>query len=531
MGRILGSAISLLICLLLSGPAPPPGEPVAERATAENECLLDLLPERTLLGVEIRDFARRWPEIREVPTIIGVVNEMLAGTGLDPDDLSRLAGDRAVLALVRAEDGLSAFLAAVLRPARLDEAERSLREAVGAGDFLAVRRERGSLWVASRDAASELEALAKGDGTRVTSVLPIEEIGRRLPAGGLVRGWLNAPEVARLLRAQVPGAHPLPFEMLGSLAAAELEAVRLIGFRRDLAPGGVITEAVVGYDLESLPPEVASVLTAPAETSVLPAPLPPDTVLAVSFRPEGKACVPWLRYAAVRDAWGPLRNLEFWLDEFEERTETSLDRDLFQTFGEQGWLFVLHDENENPGQTVMILETTEPSHAEQTLLAFRTWLGEQAVGRSLGFALPKVEDTVTGGTAIHGIGFWTPLGQAEGPAFAVRGSHLVIATGTDAVRTGLSILDTRRSWEPAPDDPDLPSGAQGALLVRGPAIARLVDALVSPGVHEAGGRFSAVATAVLGDLDRVSGGIWYEGDALRFRGRVRLVKSGSLGES
>ena len=82
-------------------------------------------------------------------------------------------------------------------------------------------------------------------------------------------------------------------------------------------------------------------------------------------------------------------------------------------------------------------------------------------------------------------------------------------------------LQGRETWTPVAVDPDLPGNAHAAVLVNGPALARLVGT-VSPAGYDPLG--SAVA-AILGDLRSVGVGAWYEEDSVRVRGRVRLARN------
>jgi hypothetical protein len=149
------------------------------------------------------------------------------------------------------------------------------------------------------------------------------------------------------------------------------------------------------------------------------------------------------------------------------------------------------------------------------------WYAEQAAGRSLGLWVPKPRDFRLGSHEVHGLDVWTPLFEIKGPVFMTTDSHLIAGTNTDALTRSLELLQDRESWAPVPVDPDLPGNAHAAVLLNGPALARLVGT-VSPAGYDPLG--SAVA-AILGDLRSIGVGAWYEEDSVRVRGRVRLARN------
>ena len=65
--------------------------------------------------------------------------------------------------------------------------------------------------------------------------------------------------------------------------------------------------------------------------------------------------------------------------------------------------------------------------------------------------------------------------------------------------------------------------ADESMLVRGAALAPLVETLLPTQAGDpAGSEMVAAFAALAAELGSVSGGIWFEGDAVRLRGRVRF---------
>jgi hypothetical protein len=504
--------------------------------------MIDLLPESTILAVEIRDTAERWSEIRSVPAISRFLDRLLTGSGLDANDLPRLAGNAAIAALVPSADGRWFIPVVLLRPPHLAEAEEILGSValpLGGGRSPALHRGRGALWVGPSEASDRLEQIARGDGTSPRQSVEIDEIGRRLPAGGIVRGWVNPGALGTLLRRHVEGVHPVLIEILRSFATAELDTIRFIGFRRELTADGLVADAVIGFDASALPYEVARALRSSPQSSLLhPPSLPPGTLLASSFGTEADACLAWLRYVAASDRRGPLRNLDFWMEEFWERTGLDLGRDLFGALGEQGWFFLMEGETSHTLRAVAIFETQDSGRIEETLLELRAWLMEHLRGRTLGSVLPRTRDTSWNGRTLHGLTFWTPFAELPGPAFLVTDGHLVAGTGERALRAGLTLLKTKEAWLRAPD---VASPAPAALRasagerghpvaspvrehtrVVGPAMARWIEALLESASSGSGPPVLSAAAGLLTEIGTISMDVWYEEDAVRIRARVRF---------
>ncbi len=550
------SAFLLALCFspvaLAPAPAVPPSPP---RPATGAGAMIDLLPESTVLAVEIREITDRWPEIRAMETISRFLDRLLTGSDLEPDDLPRLAGNEAIVALVPSANGRSLTPVALLRPPDIEEAEEILLRVASPLDAdasLAVHRGRGALWAGPRSASDRLKQIADGDGTNARRSLVMDEIYRRLPTGGMVRGWVNPDALRTLLQREVEGIHPAPVEILRSFAAAEFAAIRFIGFRRELKREGVTTDGVIGFEESALPREVVRFLrSSPEDSILLPPPLPPGALLASSFRSDAEACLAWLRYVAASDPRGPLRNLDFWIEEFRARTGLDPEQDLVGVLGERGWFFLLEGDRSEIVRAVAILETRDPGQLEETLLELRAWLKKHIQGRTLGSVLPRLHDGSVDEWTSHGLTLWTPFAELPGPAFLVTDGHLVIGTGEPALRAGLELLEGKEIWTRAAEiDPASPAGAmdpayddqrasveEGLRLgprpalehvrVDGPALSRWIEALMEQGIvgtRESGHVFP-IAPAVadlLAGTGEISVDVWYERDAVRVQGRIRF---------
>ncbi len=517
MKRFVHYIVPLIVSAVIAWISPPALSPEAV-PEVRDQPLAQLLPASTVAAVELRDLDRRWSEIRGLPAIARFQDRFLAGLGLSAADLRGLAGDRAVLALVTADDGRSVIPLGLLRPPRFAEAIARL-EGLGAS----YRVGRNTIWLVSPADGDRLKRLVLEPRARGGRDFGLDELDRRLPDGGLVRGWIHPMALRELLLQQVPGTRPALVELLAAISAAELEAVRFAGFRRDLTADGVLTDAIVGYDTDVLPPEVTRVLGSDPLPSLLPSPLPPGVVAMAAFRPEAEATLAWLRHAAASDPRGPLRNLDFWLDELRESTGLEIERDLLDHLGQHGWLVVFEGDSGDTVQVAMLFEVKDPKRIEGSLVQLRSWLIERAWGRTLGFVVPRARESNVSGDVLHGTTLRTLLGKAPGPAFLVHDGHLLVATTERAVTKSLQLLEGKESWTAAIEEPDLPTGAHESMLVNGTALASLVDALLT---SEAGNPAVAEMTAAFSDLaaelGSVSGGVWYEGDAVRLRGRVRF---------
>jgi hypothetical protein len=468
--------------------------------------LIDLLPASTVAAVQLRDLASRWGEVRGLVAFAELQDRLLPAVGMSEEDLPRVVGDEALIAIATVSDGKRIVPLALLRPPRIRTALSWIRERPA----LSVHREDDTLWVVRDTDACELEWLTRSSGSGPD--LHVREVAARLPEGGLVRGWIEPESLRRLLLERVPGVLPAALDLVSASAAAELAAVRFVGFRRDLQPSGVVTDAVVGYDLSVLPPEVAAGLAAPPGGAVLPEALPPGVAAMASFGTQTNATLPWLRFVADSDPQGPLRNLGFWIDEIEERTGVDIERDILDRLGERGWLALLDGASKEPWGWVAMIESEDRPDLERAMLDLQGWWIEHTWGRTLGLAIPRNREDALGGHTVHRAMAWTPFGEFAGPAFLVTDRHLLLGSGTEALSRGLRLLEAKESWQPhAGDD---------AMMVGGAAVARLAGTLLDDEIVGREAKIAAALENLASSIDNASAGVRYEGDAVRVHGEL-----------
>ncbi|MEW6744197.1 MAG: hypothetical protein AB1486_15705 [Planctomycetota bacterium] len=498
-------------------PAPPP------EVSAYGASLVELLPDSTLVAVDLAGLGQRWHEIEERPALKGFVERVSEGLGVPVRDLLRLAGDRVVVGIFSAAGERSWTPIAVVRPPTVADA-LALRALLGASrSSLVVRRGRGVLWLGPASHSQLVTDVAEGDGTSVVDHLAIDAVAHWLPAGGLVRGWIHVDALRDALRSHSAHVPPGWVELLWAGAIAELEAVRFAGFRRDLTDEGVVTDFAAGYDLASLPPELSAAFAAPPTAPALAAAPPPGTVAACSFRPEAGMWLPWMRFVAANDRQGPFRNIDFWMREFEERSGARLQDDLFALLGERAWLFITRAAPGEELQVAVIVDTSDAARVERTLLLLRAWYAELTLGCSLGFVIPLADDSPGQGAVIHELQWWTPLGRLPGPAFAVAPGYLVVGSGKEAVARGLETI-AKPGFAPLDRASGQASRAHVAFTGRGEMLASLVGLLEAghflPGDHP-------VAEALRGlgaEIDGITGRVWYEENVVRLQATVGCAK-------
>jgi len=240
----------------------------------------------------------------------------------------------------------------------------------------------------------------------------------------------------------------------------------------------------------------------------------------VAFRPESEASLAWLRHVSASDPRGPLRNLDFWLDEFARRYGRDLDRELVGLLGERGWLFVLEGDSVDTVELVVAIETPDARRLERTLLDLRSWMLERGSVRSLGLALPRARDEQTAVGTVHRIAWWTPLGEVRGPDFLATERHMLIGSGERALRSGFRLLSTQETWAPPRGAAENGPPPSESVVVGGPALAGLAQAVLASGGSAAHVPLAQAVGNLLAGLDRVSVGLWFEQDGLRVRGTL-----------
>jgi hypothetical protein len=417
------------------GPAELEVQPAAED-------LIDLLPNSALAAVELLNLDSRWEELRAIAPLARVQDHMLDELGLDADDVPVIAGPRMVLAFVSDDAARRIVPVAVLDPPSPADALQLLS---GSGGLTAVEA-RGAIWAGPAAQARLVERIAAGDGTSISSAVDFDATAERLPAGGLVRVVLN-PGALRtwLLRwAQYEGT--IPAASLAQLLAADLEAIEVAGFRRDIVDGELVTDAWGGIDGDVVPEAFVRALAADRGPALLPPDLPGKTLVAKSFRTEPEAGLAWLRALAARDPDGPLRNLDFWIDEFEERTGRDVEADIVDALGERGLVLLLESGSAGTMELVAIVDAEDPERLEAALIDLRGWLAEQIWGRSLGLAAPRLRDAGDEGGTVHGLDVWSPLGSLNGPVFQLADGRLVVATSRESLGLGVELAGSAATW-------------------------------------------------------------------------------------
>ncbi len=443
--------------------------------------LTALLPESTLVSIEFRNLQSRWDELQAVPGMRRFHERLLGTIGMHPDDIPHLAADRAVVALVPAENGRSIMPLILLRPTDLDEAEALLP------DLLTVQRSRGALWISFGDTADRLRELAETDGPNLSWNPDGKE---------LIQGRIDPKRMAAFLRGGVEGIDPPPLAIARSVYAGMLDSVRSVEFTRDIVSGSIVADGRIDLIPDRLPQEVVQVFrTAPDAPPLLPSPLPRHVVLASSFRTEPAASLAWFRQIAGSDPRGPLRNFEFWMSEFEERSGRNLEQDLVDALGERGWFFLLEGDQDHTLNAVGIFEARNESALDGTFSDLFAWIGDQTRGKTLGLVSPRVNG--------NSITFRSPFGALPGPAFELRDGHLLIGTSPEALDAGRKLLRTRNSWQPTvPALPRTGQFANEAVRVSGRALARWLE--------------------MAQNLDGIALDVWYAEDAIHISAQARF---------
>jgi len=519
MRRSILTVIMIFACLMwMDSPSAKRGRiPAQGHAAAGDMWLRELVPASALLAVEVRDLERRWEEIRCIQPIAGLQDAILSCAGMKASLLPRLMGNHAVLFLARSDHYPHVVPIAILRPADPDQAV-----AVLAGiPTVSFRFGRGALWVGPSGAEDLLEHFSQEEGARLVEVLPFEEMQSRLPSGGLIRGLVNPKSLQEFLQDLNDRAGSAMHQWPIAAAVAELGTVRYAAFRRDLEDGELVTDGLVVYDVPLLPLEVQRIFNPQATPVSLPSELPANTLAAFAFRPEAQAWVPWLRYLAASDPRGPLRNLGFWIDEFEARYRRDLVRDLFGALGDRAWLLALSADNGRMAEFVLIVEARESPVLEATLLDSMSWMGEQLWLGTFGLIWPKTWLEDGRGRVVHGMTLHTPVSRTPGLRFELADGYLVIAGNPAAMQAGRALVEKIRqvAFDGGAASSGLP--VHGTFWIRGAELGRLIRAgAESPS-------FSGCICNAIADLaaesDTLGIELRYGHDAVRFHGRLRIA--------
>ncbi len=495
----------------------------ASRMTADSE-LLDRVPGSALLAVSMSDLDQRWDEIRSTRALADLQDALLSGRGLQPEFVPRLVGRRSVFFLARADRWPFAVPVGLLEPADAGEARALLSRLPD----IAYLQDGELFWIGPAEARDLLTRLSRDDGPKFPDVVPLAEIADRLPPGGLVRGCVNAVACQKLLRESAIEACPFPFRNAAAALAADLAAVRYVAFRRDFVDGEFTTDGLVAYDPARLPSEVRQVLNPEASPVLIPAlavavsgpdaPIRSPFVVA-AFRPESSAWMPWIRYVAASDPRGPLRNLGFWLEEFQQRYARNLDRDLFSVIGDQAWLLAARSPHGDSVELVTVFELRAGKAIEGVLEDLFSWAGEQVWLNTFGILSAKSWHEDQPGVAIRGLTVRTPIASLQGPTFEVAGRYLMVALQPSGLEIGRAWV---KSIEAARTAPGLEtSGSHGTILIQPSEVARLVQA-IHPSAADSDERLWNAVISLMADSGTLRVDLKYEHDAVRFHAQLPI---------
>ncbi len=450
--------------------SPPAAPPSLDASQAE---LVALLPRATIAAAELRDVAERWDELRSITRLAHLQDRLLEELQLGVDDLRELAGRRAVLTVVFDEAGRVLVPIAVFDAPSSPAAIENLRRV----ERLFVVEARGAVWLGPETHSQFVERVAEGDGSSLPEWVDRSEAERRLPDGGLVRAVVHLGALREYVGMRAIRETSSLKGRLAALLEADLQALETMVFRRDIVDGEIVTDVWIGIDAEVVPSEISAALATHRGPAELPGDLPPDILVAWSFPLEAEAGLAWLRTLGQRDPEGPLRNLDFWIGEFEARSGRDFERDVILSLGERGLALVFEGGHDRPFDFVAILDAREPERLEASLVDLRDWLADQLLGRSLGLAIPKPWDTVEEEGSLHGLAVWSPFGNLDGPLFRLVADRLVIATSSASLERGAAHAREADRWS-TPAWAVLGDGPPDEIvLIRGAALARFLAPL------------------------------------------------------
>jgi hypothetical protein len=380
---------------------------------------------------------------------------------------------------------------------------------------------RGAVWTGATAHTQLVEEISAGDGTSLRQAVDFDALDERVPPGGLVRVVLHPPAVGEYLRARAEMAATSLAGRLAGLLRAHLEAIEMAAFRRDVTAGEVVTDGWVGFDTKIIPEALKTALATDRGPATLPGALPADVLLAGSFRTEPEAGLAYLRSLAMRDPQGPLRNLDFWIGEFEARTNRDVERDIVGALGDRAFTFVLEGAD-GDAQPVAIFEARDPARLEAALVDLADWLSEQVRGRTLNLTIPRRWDAVAErGGVEHGVDVWTPFTTVSGPVFQIVDGHLVIACSRDALRRGVELAAASGSWSTPAWALEGEGPADEIAWIRKPALARLLADPSASAASDGADLFGAV-WELLESSGEGKIGVRYDAYGFHFSGRLRI---------
>jgi hypothetical protein len=445
--------------------------PAELRVQTAADDLIDLLPSSVLAAVEILDLEGRWQELRAIRPLAGLQDRLLGELGLDAGDVPAIAGPRMVVALVADDISRGIVPVAVLDPPSIGEA---LRRLAGSDAVFAVEA-RGALWAGPVSRARSIERIAAGDGTSFRRAVDLGALAERLPAGGLVRVILNPRALSQWLHSWAEYQGGSPARAIAQLMAADLEAVEVAGFRREIVDGRLVTDVWVGIDDDVVPEAIVQALAADRGPAVLPPRLSEDVLIANSFRTEPEAGLAWLRALAARDPDGPLRQLDFWIGEFEARSGRDVETDIVAALGQRGLALVMDNGDGGGVELVVVIDARDPERLEGALVDLRDWLGEQIRGRTLGLARSQTREGDDARGAAHALDVWSPFGSFSGPVFQMADEHLIVATSRRGLSVGVELAGTAAAWA-TPDWALMEGPPDEIAVIRTSLLARILRA-------------------------------------------------------
>lgn len=316
MRAIVTSFVMLALAVALACDDAPSPTSTTPSLQATQGDVIALLPDRTLAVVEFHDLAARWEELRGIRPLARAQDRLLAGIGLDAGDVEEIGGGGLALALVADPDWREVVPLAVLDP---PSHERALARLGRSGSLLAIAR-RGAVWVGPAGHSRLVQRISQGDDTSLRQAVDIAALDERLRQDALVRVILNPAALVESLRVRGEIAGSVLTTGLAALLRAHLEAIEAAGFSRDVVAGEIVTDGWVGFDADVVPEAFRRMLATHPESARLPGELPTEVLFAGSFRTDAEAGLAYLKSIAARDPRSPLRNLEFWIGEFEARS-------------------------------------------------------------------------------------------------------------------------------------------------------------------------------------------------------------------
>jgi hypothetical protein len=439
--RRIATLIGIAALVAIACDEAPDTGPAALEVQTPAENLIDLLPGSTIAAVEFRDLDSRWDEVRAIAPLAKLQDWLLTRVSLDADAIPDIVGPRTVVAFVPDDASRRIVPIGVLDPPSRAGAVHHLSDS----EALFAVEARGALWTGPADHAQLIERIATGDGTSLSDAVDLSLLAQRLPPNGLVRAVVNPVALSAWLRRWADYESANPAGPLARLLAVELEALESCGLRRDIVDGNIVTDVWFGIDDEVVPDEIRRAMATDVGPAVMPADLPATTIVAKSFRTEPEGGLAWLRTLADRDPDGPLRNLEFWIDEFEAWSDRDVEDDIIAATGDRGFALIMEGTEAGAIEWLTILDADEPERLEAALVDLRDWLADQIHGRSFGLAIPENKEANQRGVA-HGLDFWSPFGSLSGPVFQVTDNHLVIADSRSTLDRGVDLTRSVDSW-------------------------------------------------------------------------------------